>query len=132
MQKVQKDNQHISRVLYWLNKEKRPSHKEVKKEAPYVRKLLARWSQLCFKEGLLYRKVHLHGYETFQLVLPHSLEQLVLKYLHDAAGHQRVEQPVALVQNRCYRPDFSQRCLAKMLSLGFKTVIDVSLLKTHT
>lgn len=108
LKKLQRDDKHINRLLYWLGKKQKPRGKELRNEAPYARKLISKFSQYCLKDGILYRKIQLLGQDVFQFVVPQVLKVMILKQLHDAAGHQRFDRTLALVQTRCFWPNLSR------------------------
>ncbi|KAL7883342.1 hypothetical protein SRHO_G00010000 [Serrasalmus rhombeus] len=77
---------------------------------------LRQWDRLVLDKGLLYRKILKPegGEEVLQLLLPESLQEEVLRQLHDLHGHQGIERTTALVRERCYWPgmahDIKQWC----------------------
>lgn len=53
-------------------------------------------------DGVLYRKIECNGLIVNQLVLPVSLQKLILCELHDKTGHQGVERTEGLIRHRCF------------------------------
>ena len=104
LRKLQVEDRNVGRAAHLVHEGKKLSGKDLKKETNQTRKILSKWPQLCIKDGLLYRKIQLNGEDVFQLVLPQKLRRIVMEQLHDAAGHQRSERTLALMQNRCFWP----------------------------
>lgn len=72
-----------------------------------VRKLLREKGRLRVDQGVLFRRRLVDGEESFQIVLPKSLHQMVLKGLHDDMGHFGREKTVELILQRFYWPGLS-------------------------
>jgi hypothetical protein len=54
------------------------------------------------KNGILYRESNMNNETTYQLVLPVDYREVVLKGLHDDAGHQGRDRTLYLVKSRFY------------------------------
>ena len=78
--------------------------RQISKESQYVRKLLYDWKRLIMKNGILYRISSMKSETTYQLVLPVDYRDVVLKGLHDAAGHHGRDRTLYLVKSRYYWP----------------------------
>lgn len=63
-------------------------------------KLLHNWDQLHFEDGILYRQTPERG----QLALPLDYQSVVLKHLHNNAGHVVTERVHQLAKERFYWP----------------------------
>lgn len=77
------------------------------REQPLILGLWFReWSRLELRGGVLYRKRQNYG--TYQLVLPATLRDMVLKSPHDDMGHLGIERTLDLVRSRFFWPEMSQ------------------------
>jgi transposase InsO family protein len=77
--------------------------------SPDAKNLLRQRNKLFVDDdGLLQRRVNLHESEVTQLVVPVSLQQDVLKQLHDRMGHLGVERTLELLRERFYFPRMAQ------------------------
>ena len=65
-------------------------------------------SRLVIRDGLLFRRTQLTSGEptVYQLVLPRSLQHLVLRQLHDSSGHFGMKKTQRKVQERVYWPSY--------------------------
>ena len=52
----------------------------------------------------MYRNTVINGQQTQQVVLPSQFKEIVLKLLHDDAGHQGRDRTLSLVCSRFFRP----------------------------
>ena len=104
----------LSRVIYWMNNEEKPTSRDLKAENKSVRKLLKQKDKLRITDGVLYRDIESETGPIRQVLLPAALKQNVLESLHNHAGHQGVERTSSLVKKRCYWPnmqnDIEQFC----------------------
>ena len=103
----QKADKHISRVLTYLNRGRRPSRRELGKEHWSVRKLLSNWHGLELVAGVLYRACQTRGGLIRQLVLPESSRADVFKHLHEDTGHPGREKTLELIRRRFFWPGMS-------------------------
>lgn len=89
MDKQRNDNA-LSRVIFYVERGRRPSIRERVKESIEVLRSLRSWEKLVMKRGLLYRisKNTMTKRKTYLYVLPASLRTKVLDGVHDRAGHQ--------------------------------------------
>ena len=80
----------ISRVLYYIERRRKPSKNERTDESFSVRQLLKYWHRLVIHDGLLckVRKDQGMNRRLFLFVVPNSLKAQVLNGIHDSAGHQ--------------------------------------------
>ena len=90
----------LSRVIYWMNNEEKPTSRDLKAENKSVRKLLKQKDKLRITDGVLYRDVEDETEPIRQVLLPAALKQNVLESLHNHAGHQGVERTSSLVKKR--------------------------------
>ena len=60
--------------------------------------------ELSFRNNILYRTTIIAGQQTTQLVLPLHFRSVVLKHLHDDAGHQGRDRNISLVRSRFFCP----------------------------
>ena len=98
MPMLQLDDPHISIVVKMMKHDTKP--KSSKNHSTAVKK----WDQLKIVDNVLYRIISNNGELTKVIVLPQTLVQLVLKQLHDFAGHQGIERTLQLARFRCYWP----------------------------
>ena len=70
-----------------------------------VKLWLWQWPRFVVREGILYRRVNdpVHG-ETFQVLLPKSLQRRALEGCHDKWGHQGIARTSSLLRRRVYWP----------------------------
>ena len=61
-----------------------------------VRKYLLQFDRLAFKQGVLHQTYINNYVEYHQIILPITYQVQVLQMLHDAQGHQGVDQTIAL------------------------------------
>ncbi|MES9883466.1 MAG: reverse transcriptase domain-containing protein [Sedimenticola sp.] len=97
--KMQLDDPDIGPVLRWqLASSDRPSRDSVAGESPYTRNMWLYWSQLCVKNGVLFKRwVSTDSKEDYdQLVLPTILQKDVMKLVHSAlpSAHLGVNKTV--------------------------------------
>ncbi|KAK0130982.1 Retrovirus-related Pol polyprotein from transposon 412 [Merluccius polli] len=100
----QEQDSTISRVVYFVQRHKRPTKRERAVESRGVIKLLKHWSRLTIQNGMLYkiRKDPQMDKKIFQFILPDSLKRKVLQGLHDSAGHQGQHRTLSLVRQRFF------------------------------
>jgi len=84
----QKRNIDIARVIELKRVGQKLTKRQISKESQYVRKLLYDWNRLIMRNGILYRVSNMDSETTYQLVLPVDYREVVLKGVHDDAGHQ--------------------------------------------
>ncbi len=99
---LQQDDPHIASVLKMMKADTKP--KSSRTDSKQVKKLLTKWHQLKMVDNVLYRTMSNNGELTDVIVLPQTLVPLVLKQLHDFAGHQGIERTLQLTRLRCYWP----------------------------
>ncbi len=89
----------LSRVIFFVERGRRPSRRERAKEPVGVVKLLKGWDKLTMRDGALYHVVKntMMKKKTYLYTVPSSLCSRVLKGVHDEAGHQ-TEVPLARVK----------------------------------
>ncbi len=100
----QLEDEHLQRVIFYVDRNRRPSRRERMGEPSAVRKFLKQWDKLSLVDGVLYRvsKDPLTRHKRFQYVVPSSLKIEVLRGCHDEAGHQGQYRTVHLSGQRFY------------------------------
>ena len=86
----QLNNRTISRVLFYVERQRRPSKSERARETVTAIRHLKSWEKLVVSNDILYRvsRDQISKTKWFQYVVPESLKAKVLKDVHDHAGHQ--------------------------------------------
>ncbi|KAI4875043.1 hypothetical protein NFI96_001343 [Prochilodus magdalenae] len=94
----------LSRVLYFVERHRRPSRRERVKESQAVVRYLKHWEKFVVKNGILYRVSHDPASKSkrFQFLVPESLIPEVLKGVHDHAGHQGQYRSLGLARQRFF------------------------------
>lgn len=94
----------ISRVLFYVERNRRPSRRERAKEPVTVMKCLKHWEKLTVSNGVLYRvsKDLKTKSKRHQYVVPDSLKTEVLHGVHDEAGHQAQSRTLSLARQRFF------------------------------
>uniref|UniRef100_A0A3B1J813 Gypsy retrotransposon integrase-like protein 1 n=1 Tax=Astyanax mexicanus TaxID=7994 RepID=A0A3B1J813_ASTMX len=94
----------LSRVLYYVQRHRRPSRRERVKEPPAVIRYLKHWEKLTVRNGILYRvsRDPATRFKRFQFLVPQSLISEVLKGVHDHAGHQGQFRSLGLARQRFF------------------------------
>ncbi|KAJ8349066.1 hypothetical protein SKAU_G00276550 [Synaphobranchus kaupii] len=101
---LQQQDAVVSRVLFFVQRHRRPNAHERAAEPSCVLRLLKHWKKLKVRNGLLYRvkRDHHMNRKIFQFVTPESLKQQVLHGVHDAAGHQGCSRTHLLASERFF------------------------------
>ena len=109
LNKLQQDDNVISRFLHYQTSERNPTPQERHNEDRSVLTLLRQVDKIIQENGLWYRQVQdpLLGLVK-QLLLPQQLKLTIMKELHDNMGHQGVERTSQLIRSRCYWPGMFQ------------------------
>lgn len=94
--------EHINRLRTLWNQKNRPTVRQQCTEPKEVRRLLMVSDNIVDMDGVLYKKILVHGKRTEQLLLPKCLQNQVLQAVHDNAGHQGPERTFELANSRCY------------------------------
>ena len=94
----------LSRVLHFVERQRRPSRRERGHEPADTLRLLRHWEKLSIKQGVLYRvsKDVVTQRKTYQYVVPLVLREEVLRGVHDEAGHQGQRRTLYLSRQRFY------------------------------
>ena len=67
--------------------------------------LLKHWEQIIEVSSVLYIEIKDTIFGMIKVILiPHSLQQVILEAVHDNWGHQGINRSYALLQTRCYWP----------------------------
>lgn len=106
LREKQHNNPVLSRVLYYVDRGRRPSRREKPKEPALVIRYLKHWEKCTVFNGILYRisKDQVTHKKRHQFVVPNSLKEYVLKGIHDSAGHQGQFRSLALARQRFFWP----------------------------
>lgn len=104
LQRKQREDEVLSRILYYLGRQKRPSRRERCNELAGVVRMLKHWDKLAIIEGTLYRvsKDPVSKKKRFQYVVPSELQKVALEGVHDKAGHQGQSRTVYLARHRFF------------------------------
>lgn len=104
------EDEHIQRVMYYVDRKRRPSRRERMGDPSAVRKFMKQWEKLLLTDGVLYRvsKDPLTRHRRFQYVVPSSLKADALRGCHDEAGHQGQYRTFQLVRQRFYWADMER------------------------
>lgn len=96
----------VSRVLFYVQRHKRPNAHERAAELSCVLRLLMHWEKLKVHNGIPYRvKIDRHmNRKIFQFVIPESFKHQVLHGVHDSAGHQGHSRTLSLASERFFWP----------------------------
>lgn len=94
----------LSRVLFYVVRGKRASHRERAGETYKVLRILKQWDKLKMLDGVLYRvsNDNLTGKRRLQYVVPSSLIMQVMTGVHDEAGHQGQGRMMHLARQRFF------------------------------
>lgn len=94
----------ISRVRFFVERGRRPSRREKVHESKETVRTLRQWGKFTLKLGILYRvsKNPVTKKKSYQYVVPAVLRGLVLKGVHDDAGHQGQHRTLWLARQRFY------------------------------
>lgn len=104
----QREDLSIRRVISFIQRNRKPTFKEMSSELPEVKLLLREWKRLELRDGVLFRRCLDHGTEIHQLILPSKHRQRALHGLHDEVGHLGFERVLNLARARFYWPKMSQ------------------------
>ena len=101
MLKHQMEDSDIAAVLRWKRNDAKPPPDVIRPQSHTTKRLIYDWSKLFIdKDGLLRRKC---GNKT-QIILPKSLQSMVLHELHDEMGHVGAEKVLLLTRDRFFWP----------------------------
>ena len=101
MLKHQMEDPDICAVLKWKRNDAKPSPGVIRLQSHTIKHLIYDWSKLFInKDGLLRCKC---GNKT-QIILPKSLQSMVLHELHDEMGHVGAEKVLLIARDRFFWP----------------------------
>ena len=100
----------LSRVLFYVERRRRPSRRERFKESVAVSRYIKHWDRLTLLGGVLYRlsRDQKTKAKRFQYVVPDSLKTEVLRGVHDKAGHQAQSRTLSLTRQRFFWPNLDR------------------------
>ena len=110
LREAQLNDSNLSQVIKLLNDNDGKPNKEILKAFPMdVRIICGQWDYLQIHDNILYRKwvpVNPRESEIFQFVVPESLRNDILKYLHDhkTSAHMGVTKTLKKVRTKFYWP----------------------------
>lgn len=100
----------VSRLWVYMDRGRGPVPKERAAEDRPTQVLLRQWARLCVDQGLLCREVC--DPKTFdkwkQVIVPQCLQNQVLGWVHDRAGHLGVEKTLGLARRRFFWPGLAR------------------------
>lgn len=101
---MQEQDSTVGRVVYYVQRHKRPDKRERAKESRSVIKLLKHWNKLTLQDGMLFKvkRDHNMNKQLYQFIVPDCLKQQVLHGIHDAAGHQGRSRTLSLARHRFF------------------------------
>lgn len=101
---LQQQDSVVSRVLFYVQRHRRPDVHERAAESNCVLRMLKHWRKLKVRDGLLYRvkRDRYMDRKIFQFVIPDALKQQVLYGVHDSAGHQGRSRTLSLASERFF------------------------------
>ncbi|KAJ8388188.1 hypothetical protein AAFF_G00136540 [Aldrovandia affinis] len=104
LMEMQRADTCLSRVLFFVEQQRRPSRRERTHEAVDVLRLLRHRERLSVKMGVLYRvsKNIISRKKSFQYMVPAALREKVLQGVHGEAGHQGQQRTLSLARQRFY------------------------------
>ena len=94
----------LSRVLYYVERRRRPSRRERARESVTALRYLKHWEKLVLSNGILFRVSRdlTNKSKRHQYVVPESLKAAVLRGIHDDAGHQGQFRSLGLARQRFF------------------------------
>lgn len=100
----QLNDRYLARVMFYVERKRRPTRRERNKEPVTVMKYLKHWDKLSVVNGVLYRvtKDLKTKSKRHQYVVPESLKHEVLRGVHDEAGHQAQSRSLSLTRQRFF------------------------------
>uniref|UniRef100_A0A8C9Z8Y8 Gypsy retrotransposon integrase-like protein 1 n=1 Tax=Sander lucioperca TaxID=283035 RepID=A0A8C9Z8Y8_SANLU len=100
----QRNDHVLSRVIFYVERGRRPSRRERTKESVEILRSLRCWEKLVMKRGVLYRisKNAITKKKTYLYVVPASLQAKVLDGVHDGAGYQGQQRTLYLTRQRFF------------------------------
>ncbi len=128
MKRQQEDNV-VKRVIYFVERGQRPNRRERMNELTAVLKFMKHWEQLLMKNGVLHRvsKNSVTKKKTYLYVVPDAVKTMVLKGIHDQAGHQGQQRTLYLARQRFFWLGLEKDVREPVIS-GFATVRTLLLL----
>lgn len=94
----------LSRVLHYMERCRRPSRRERAHETVTVMRYIKHWEKLFLSNGILYRRSRdqVTKFKRHQYVVPDSLKAVVLRGVHEDAGHQGQSRSLGLARQRFF------------------------------
>ena len=103
----------IGPILHYVEKGRKPSRPD-KDLDPDSLLLLQEWDHLCLRDGILYRRCQVGDMTRYQILLPRSLVDQVIKGLHDDNGHLGFDRVMELIRTRFYWPRMAREVKSKL------------------
>ncbi|KAL3969330.1 hypothetical protein ACER0C_027127 [Sarotherodon galilaeus] len=94
----------LSRVIFYVERHRRPSKREQVGDPVLVKRYLSHWEKLVLNNGVLFRvsRDQISGNRQLQFVVPDSLKAEVFRGIHDDAGHQGQFRSLDLARKRFF------------------------------
>ncbi len=115
----QQEDADLARVMFFVERQHRPSRRERHSEGVSALRLMRQWDKLVLQDGILYRvsRDPVTKKKRNQYIVPLSLSQDAVHWCHDDAGHQGQDRSLSLVKQRFYwssmerdMRDYVKRC----------------------
>ena len=104
----QRDDPYISRLIFYIEQNRRPSRQERSREPPECLVYFRQWDKLVQRDNVLYRIRNTPDKQIIhQLVLPTHYRPTAMSALHNDLGHLGVERTLDMVRNRFFWPKMS-------------------------
>ena len=102
---AQRDDPVISRVLFFVDRNHKPTKSERVRESPECSIYFRQWERLIIKDNILYRQRKTPDDKmSLQLVLPQQFKALAMTSLHDDLGHLGFERTIDMIRSRFFWP----------------------------
>ena len=113
--KAQNSDRILSRVMEFVRRGRKPQYLG-RSLGMEMRILLNNFHALKIVDDILYRVIKVDGESVFQIVLPASHREEVLRILHDDMGHVGRDRTLDLVRSRFYWPGITRDIQLKVAS----------------
>ncbi len=93
----------LQKVMDMVKRGVKPTDRQRRRQPTGVMRLLSHWKKLVVKEDILYLVSANHAGEKFlRLVIPHHMQDAVLRMAHDDLGHPGRDRTLSIAQERFY------------------------------